>query len=153
MKNRAELLEARAERALAIREANNIKMQENFMTAQATEIKVVEVYSKKIIELVNELDGLDVTEQDDQGFYVNMGPYATIVMGINKTHEMMSKLSGTESARAVMEHMRKAYAKEVAAKASGMHDAAQKMETIFHDDVETMKEYGPCGLPDLKKIN
>lgn len=128
-------------------------MQKNFLMAQSTEIKVVEVYSNKIIELIAELEGLDISEKDDDGYYKNMGSYATLVMAINKTHNMLEKLSGTGSARVVMEHMRKAYAKEIAAKSSGMHDAAQKMDVVFMDDAESMRELSPGALPELKKVN
>jgi hypothetical protein len=153
-KNRKSLMSAREEYAMKIREENSLQLQENFLTAQSVEIRMVKTYAKKIEELVEELDSLDISERNADGYFVNMGQYATLVTSINVTHSTLAKLSGTESARSVMEHMRKAYAKEIAAKSSGMHDAAQKMDIVFMDDAAGMKQFGPSsGLPELKKVN
>lgn len=138
-----------------IRRKNGERLQENFVVAQHAEFSIVSAYSKKIIELVEQLDKLDLSEKSKDGHFINMGPYATLVMAINKTQEMLEKLSGTAAAREVMTHMKKAYVKEVAAKGVGMHKAAAEMEVTFMDDPNEMERFGPGfqikGLPELRK--
>lgn len=154
-KNGEELLAARDRYALSVRQENAIKMRENFAEAQSTEVCMVTTFSKKIKELVIQLDGLDLTEKDEDGkYYKNIGSYGTIVMAINKTHETLEKLSGTASARSIMEHMKKAYIKESVARKVGLHKAAEEMEVEFMDENEVLKNFGASGgLPELKKMN
>lgn len=154
-KNKNKLISLQQDNIAAIRAKNAEQLQKSFTVAQHAEISIAEAYAKKIIELIEELDSLDVTERSPDGNYVNMGRYATLVMCINKTQEMLEKISGTAAAREVMTHMKKAYVKEMAAKGAGMHQAAAEAEVTFMDDPHEMERFGPGfhmkGLPLLKK--
>lgn len=154
-KNTRRLYALQQDAIAEIRAKNAEELGKSFSVAQHAELSIASAYSKKIIEMVNELDALDITERTKEGHFKNMGAYCTLVLSINKTQEMLEKISGTKAAREVMVHMKKAFVKEAAAKGMGMHKAAAEMEVTFMDD-ETVTALGPSfksdGVPTLKKL-
>lgn len=152
--NKKALMDARQNSAIQLRKELSIQLKENFTIAQFTEVNIVETYCKKIKELIEELEVLDISEKNEDGYFRNMGQYATLVMAINKTHEMIEKLSGTAASREVMIYMKKAYVKEQAAKGMGLHEQAMEADIVFIDDPSGLENFGPNfgkGIPDLKK--
>lgn len=161
-RNKTMISEVQNKYLLNCREKLAEDLKVGFTLAQKTENAMVRSFSKKIEELVEQLDQLDITEKDpDTGYFKNMGQYGTLVLAINETHKTLEKISGTAAAREVMVYMKKAYVKEEAARGAGLHGAATEAEVTFMDDdmmtnigigEVNMKENSQ-GLPELRKVN
>lgn len=70
-----------------------------FNKTHDAEVKMADRFAAKINDWLDELDTLDITEQDEDGNYINTARFFVIHEAITKLHKTLEKLSGTGSMR------------------------------------------------------
>lgn len=70
-----------------------------FNKTHTLETKMADSYASKMDDWLNELNSLDITEQDEDGNYVNTSRFFVVHEAITKLHKTLEKLSGTGSMR------------------------------------------------------
>jgi uncharacterized protein (UPF0305 family) len=73
--------------------------EQAFNKTHTIETKMVESYSDKMDDWLEQLNNLDITEQDEEGNFKNTARFFVIHEAITKLHKTLEKLSGTGSMR------------------------------------------------------
>lgn len=128
---RADLDRRRDEYRLQTREVIQERLRTNFMEVHNKETLMVQIYLKKMDDLLILLDEIDLFAQDEDGMYINRGQFLTHMTLLNTLQEKVAKLSGTEAARDYALYTRKA-ALKVKAEQSGIE--LETAEVSFMDD-------------------
>ncbi len=116
----------------------NHALRENFNEAHQMELYAVKVYIKKAKEILDSLDNLDLTAQDEDGNFVNRGQMITLMMIFKEQQGMVGKLAQTDAAREYALHVRKMKIKRDDAVAGGIIEEAEVTfmdeDTVFFED-------------------
>jgi hypothetical protein len=143
-RNMSELSKAAESYRLELRDKLDRERKENFTDSALFETRIVRTYVSQGHKILDALEGLDITQKDEDGNYIHRGQFITLMMIIKENQSMVEKLSQTAAAREYYGFIKKLQAKAQVAKESGVINA-EEAEVMFMDD-----ENDFIKLPDAK---
>lgn len=143
-RNMSELSKAAEEFRMGLRDQLDKERKENFSSAALYETRIVRVYTAQGHKALDALEGLDLSEKDEDGNYIHRGQFITLMMIIKENQLLVEKLAQTAAAREYYSFCKKLHAKAQAAKEAGLLSAEEAEVTFMEDDNDFMK------LPDAK---
>lgn len=96
---KAELDLAKQELSTLCRDAMQKQMLSLYERGNAIEAKIFDRYTRKMEEMMDRLDDIDLAEPDPEGS--NLKTYFSLITAIEKTHQMAVKICGVDSIREI----------------------------------------------------